>query len=484
MKKNYVDIHCHPSLKPYSKSFKYNPTKQNALDPNLKNSIWHYSPPNFLEKFLNRLVTLTKFTQTDLTALAKAKSKVVVVSLYPFEKHFFGKEILGIKGVTDVLVNLAASISQSRMDYIRSNNDYFVDLIDEYNYYQQLHNQVENIDGKIYTYRLVRSFKDIENNFAQETDSKKIINIIITIEGGHSFNTGIAIAKDMASRTEVIGNIKTIKDWEHRPMFLTLAHHFYNELCGHARSITIGMLKKNQDRGLNSGITELGFEVIDLLLDNTDGKRIPIDVKHLSTASRKVYYNLLDTKYVSEKIPIIASHGACNGKHSIVQWNKTDFPEHEKWFCDIDINFYDDELIRIARSNGIFGIQLDERRIGSSKAISESKMIFPNKRKQLNKKALLVWRQIQHIAEVLDKEGLFCWGIQSIGSDFDGIVNPINGLWTAENMKDLSEELLNHAEDYLLKKLIMLNDFNRINAETIVERVMQDNAMEFIKRNY
>ena len=111
-------------------------------------------------------------------------------------------------------------------------------------------------------------------------------------------------------------------------------------------------------------------------------------------------------------------------------------------------------------------------------------MIFPNKRKQLNKKALLVWRQVQHIAEVLDKEGLFCWGIQSIGSDFDGIVNPINGLWTAENMKDLAEEMLNHANAYLSKNLIMLNDFNRINAETIVERVMHENAMGFIKRNY
>ncbi len=484
MEKHYVDIHCHPSLKPYSKSFKYNPTKQNALDPNRNNSIWHYCPPNFLEKFVNRIVSLTKFTQTDLSSLAKSNSKVVVVALYPFEKHFFGKEIVGVKGVTDVMVNLAASISQSRMDYIRSNNDYFVDLMDEYHYYQQLHNQVENIDGIIYTYRLVRSYKDIESNFSQETASKKIINIVITIEGGHSFNTGLDMTKDMASRTEVVGNIKAIKNWEHRPLFLTLAHHFYNELCGHARSITMGMIKKNQDGGLNSGITELGFEAIDLLLDDTDGKRIPIDVKHLSTASRKAYYKLLDTKYSTEKIPVIASHGACNGKHSIVQWNQTDFPTHEEWFCDIDINFYDDELIRIAKSNGIFGIQLDERRIGSSKAISESKMIFPNKRKQLNKKALLVWRQVEHIAAVLDKEGLFCWGIQSIGSDFDGIVNPINGLWTAENMKDLAEEMLNHAEDYLSKNLILLNDFNRINAENIVGRVMHENAMEFIKKNY
>ena len=481
---NYVDIHCHPSLKPYSKSFKYKPIKKNDIDPNRKNSIWHYSPPNFLEKFLNRMMTLTKFTQTDLTTLAKSKTKVVVVALYPFEKHFFGKEIIGIKGVTDFMVNLAASISQSRMDFIRSNKDYFVDLMDEYNYYQQLHNQVVNIDGVIYTYRLIKSFQDIEANFLQETDSKKIINILLSIEGGHSFNTGIEMNKDMASRSEVLGNISAIKNWEYRPLFLTLAHHFYNEICGHARSISIGMLKNNQNRGLDSDITALGYEAIDLLLDNTDGKRIPIDIKHMSTSSRKSYYKLLDTKYASQKIPIIASHACCNGKRSIVQYNQTDFPEHDEWFCNMDINFYDQELVRIARSNGIFGIQLDERRIGSTKAINDSKVFFPNKRRQLRKKALLVWRQVEHIAEALDKQGLFCWGIQSIGSDFDGIVNPINGLWTAENMKDLSEELLNHAKTYLSKNLTLLKSFNRIEPELIVACVMHQNAMDFIERNY
>ncbi len=484
METHYVDLHCHPSLKPYSKSFKYKPPKQNALDPNRKNSIWHYSPPTVLEKLVNRLATLTKFTQTDFTALAKSGTKVVVVALYPFEKHFFGKEILGIKGITDLLVNLAASISQSRMDYIRSNTDYFADLMDEYHYYQQVHNQVVKVDGKIYTYRLVSSFQEIEENKLQETESRKIINVILSIEGGHSFNTGIAKDRDMASRTEVLGNIENIKNWQHRPLFITLAHHFYNELCGHARSITVSLLKHNQDRGLNSGITSLGQEAIKHLLDNTDGKRIPIDVKHLSTASRKAYYALLDSKYSGEKIPIIASHGACNGKHSIEQWDRIGLPEHRDWFCDIDINFYDSELVRIAKSDGIFGIQLDQRRIGSAKAISESRIYFPNKRKQLRKKALLVWRQVQHIAEVLDREGLFCWGIQSIGSDFDGIVNPINGLWTAENMKDLAEELFHHAENFLSKNLIMLNDFNRLDAHIIVEKVMRQNALEFIKRNY
>lgn len=484
METHYVDLHCHPSLKPYSKSFKYDPTKKNELDAGRKNSIWHYSPPNVLEKFINRLVTLTKFSQTDMTALARAKSKVVIVSLYPFEKHFLSKRIAGWKGLTDVLVNLAASVSQSRIDHVLRHADYFEDLESEYDFYMQLHNQVQKIDGVVYTYRVVKSYAEIETNFNRETDTQKIINILLTIEGGHSFNSGLDMDKNTAKPAEIKENVQKVKNWEHRPLFLTFAHHFYNELCGHARSISIGALRDNQNRGMNTGITPLGFEVIDLLLDNTEGKRIPLDVKHMSKDARKSYYGLLDTQYAHEQIPLIASHGAANGMRSIIETDVTDYPERAVQFNDIDINFYDDEFVRIAKTKGIFGIQLDERRIGSPKAIKKSKIYFPNKRKQLRKKSLLVWRQIEHVAEVLNAEGMFCWGIQSIGSDFDGIVNPIKGFWTAENIKDLGEELINRANDYLKLHRTELENFNRLSAEAIVQRVLRDNAMDFIKANY
>jgi microsomal dipeptidase-like Zn-dependent dipeptidase len=484
MKMHYVDIHCHPALKPFSKSFKYPPTKENAIDANRKNSIWHYSPPTKFEKFVNRLLTLTKFTQTDMSTLAKMNTKLVIISLYPFEKHFLTKKIFGLNAMTDLLVNLAASLSKSRIKYVRDLRDYFVDLNDEYQFYLQLHNRVQRIDNVIYTYKLVSNWNEIQDNFNRETEDKKIINVIISIEGGHVFNTGLNIDSNMANENEVLANVKTVKSWEHKPIFLTFAHHFYNELCGHARSISIGLLKKNQNRGLNTDITELGNKVLQLLLDNSRNDRILIDVKHMSTPSRKSYYQLLDSVYSSERIPVIASHGAANGKRSIEEWDKTDFPDRASFFNDIDINFYDDEIIRIAKSNGIFGLQLDERRIGNKKAIKKSKIYFPNKRKQLIKKSLLVWRQIEHIAEVLDNEGLFCWGIQTIGSDFDGIVNPIKGIWTAENIKDLGEELINHAQHYLDEHKDQLNSFNRISARVVIDRVLHENAIEFIKRNY
>jgi len=484
MKTHYIDLHCHPSLKPYSKSFKYSPPKQNELNAGRKNSIWHYSPPNFLEKLVNRVVTLTKFSQTDMTALAKAQTEIVIISLYPFEKHFLSKRVLGWKGLTDVLVNLAASISQSRIDHVMRHQDYFQDLLDEYQFYAQLDNQVQKIDGIIYTYRIVNNYKAIESNLKQVTPHRKIINIVLSIEGGHAFNTGLLLNKNSGNESEVLENIKKVKNWDFKPVFITFAHHFYNELCGHASSIGIKALKKNQTRGLDSAITGLGLKAIELLLDNTDGKRILLDVKHMSRESRKQYYHLLDTKYSNEKIPVIASHGGVTAHRSIHTPNVTDFPEKTKWFTNIDINFYDDEIIRIAKTNGLFGIQLDERRIGSKKAIRKSKMIFPNKRRQLKKKALLVWRQVEYIAELLNKEELFCWGIQSIGSDFDGIVDPINGLWTAENIKDLGEEMLNHAKNYMKTSSSNLEPYNKIDAETIVVNVLRENARRFLEDNF
>lgn len=484
MKTHYIDLHCHPSLKPYSKSFKYAPPKQNSRDAGRKNSIWLYSPPNFLEKFINRMATLTKFTQTDMTALAKAKTEIVVVSLYPFEKHFLSKRVWGWKGLTDALVNLAAGVSQKRIDHVIRHSNYYQDLLDEYDYYLQLHNQVQKIDDIVYTYRVVKSFAEIEQNLAINTESKNIINVVLSIEGGHALNTGLKMDVNTANPQEVMNNVTKLKQWQHPPLFITLAHHFYNELAGHARSISIGALRDNQNRGIDTAITPLGLQVIDALLDKSQGPRILIDVKHLSLASRKAYYQLLDTTYANEDIPVIVSHGGVTAHRSINSPNVTDYPEKTEWFNNIDINFYDDELIRIARTNGVFGIQLDERRIGSKKAISKSKQWIPNTRKLYRKKAWLVWQQVSYIAEVLNAEGLFCWGIQSIGSDFDGIVDPINGLWTAENMRDLGEELLNHARTYMKEHTNTLLPFNRITAETIVEAVLRENAFEFIKRNF
>ena len=480
---SYIDFHCHPSLKPYGKSFKYTPTKQNTINSGRKNSIWHYSPPNFLERQVSKLLTLTKFTQTDFTSLAKADCDVVVIALYPFEKHFLKKKMLGFKFVADLLVNLAAGISQKRIDYVRNHDSYYQDLNDEYNYLLQLNNFAQRINGIDYTYRLVSSYQDILDNRSQSFSNRKIISIVNSIEGAHAFETGLDKDNNTAIEAKVLSHINNVKQWQHRPIFITLAHHFYNELCGHARSITIGLLKKTQNRGLNTDITDLGFKVIKKLLDNQSGNRILIDIKHMSTASRKTYYNLLETEYAGENIPIIVSHGALNGKRSIKEWNVSDSEMHKN-FRDVDINIYDSEIIKIAKSKGIFGIQLDEIRIGSKRAIARSRVYWPSKKRRLKRKSLLIWRQVMYAAIIINKAGLFCLETVVIGSDFDGIINPMKGLWTSENMKDVRDHLIFHANNFLRDYSDTLIPINTISAEEIIDRVLFINAEKFLERNY
>ena len=147
---------------------------------------------------------------------------------------------------------------------------------------------------------------EIVINNLLETPTRKIISVVLTVEGGHAFNSGLTMKENTAKPLQVLDKIRRVKDWKHRPLFVTFAHHFYNELCGHARSINISLLKENQNRGINTGITDLGMDAIKLLLDNKDGNRIPLDIKHMSTVSRKAYYRLLDTEYSNEDIPVIA----------------------------------------------------------------------------------------------------------------------------------------------------------------------------------
>lgn len=483
MQKPYIDFHCHPSLKPYGRSFKYSPQKQNTINAADKNSIWHRKYPSIIQRRLNQVLTITKFTQTDLSSLANIKSEVIVTALYPFEKHFIIPKVLGSKTLAHWLINFATGISKERINYVLQHNSYFKDLQDEYNFYLQQHNQGIKKGDTYFTYKLVKNYQAIEANLAKNSATRKIINVIPSIEGGHALETGLNKNKDTANETTVLKNIQTVKNWEFPPFFITLAHHYYNELCGHAKSISLGLLKKSQKRGMGTGITKLGYKVIDSLLSQSNGKRILIDIKHLSLLSRKQYYSLLETKYAQKNIPIIVSHGALNGRKSI---NEPNFRTSKLSvrFCHGEINFFDTEFIRIAKSNGIFALQLDERRIGSKMAIARSKVYWPSEKLRVRQKACLIWRQLEHGAELLNQEGLFCWGTMAIGSDFDGIVNPIKGLWTCEFVNDFRETLVKTAKVYLETHNNKLLPINRITPEEIIDRLLHINATNFLKHYF
>ena len=476
----FIDLHQHPSLKPMGKSFDYSPPGVNSPSRRQKNSIWNYDPPTPADKLFNIISTLTKFRQADMSTLSYGGASVVFVSLYPLEKGFvLGKPGTGLAG--DLLKDLIMGLGRNRINHLQNMPDYFTDLEMAYNYYRQLDGKIMSIEGEKCRYKIVSSFGEIDLNVK---DGIKTINVILTIEGAAVFNSGLQLMGKSLDKNEFLENLDKVKNWDHRLFFIGLAHHFYNELCGHARSLHgIAEWASNQEEGLGTGFTPFGIEVLHKLLDNTEGKRVLIDIKHLSVNSRKEYYEILKNEYSSENIPIIVSHGAVNGLRSADE--KVADNQHTAGKLQLDdINIFDDEIVRIAKSGGLLGIQLDERRVCSHAELKKAGIRLST-RNMLFYRSRLLWNQIQHIAETLDREGLFAWGIQAVGSDFDGLINPLNGFWTAEQMPLLDSYLEKHAYNYLNSPLAeKLNYFNRIKPDEIMERFMFENAYEFLRLNF
>ncbi|MBL0340838.1 MAG: membrane dipeptidase [Bacteroidetes bacterium] len=482
----YIDFHCHPAMKPYGHSFKKT-AGSNSKNRKDKNSIWHYDPPSTFDKVLNYVGTLTKFRQSDFSTLTYGNARIICASLYPIEKPFVATKKFGSGDVSDLLTNLATGLSDKRIDFIQKMEDYFNDLQEEYLFYVKQSDALIEVEGQKAKYRLVSNYEEIQNNQLLNENLKpndpEIISVVLSIEGAHIFNCAPYLKKPLKSINTIDILISRLKTWPHPVFFMTFAHHYYNNLCGHAPSLNSTLQKISpQTEGLGGGFTELGWKVLDSLLSTKNGKRILIDVKHMSPISRAEYFLYLAKKYKDQDIPIIVSHGAVNGLHS------PQVPVHVNAatagkFMTGEINFYDNELEVIARSNGILGLQLDERRIANDGTRKKAEGNL-SKREIQHEHARLMWNQIQHIGEVLDSRNLPAWNCITLGTDYDGIVDPLNGFWTAEQFPDLEQAVSKHAYNYLSKPNAIKNDYNKITVNDLMEKVMRLNGINFLQRYF
>lgn len=464
-KYKFADLHCHPNLKTFGYSF--------LKKPNNKSHIWNYKPPTFFSKLLNVVIGITKFTQADFTSMSKGNVKIAFVSLYPFEKGFFINNYFG-KKTTARLANFVTSIGYDRIRYIQENNNYYEDLTNEYIFLKNSCKEVKKNEN-IFKWNFCSSLEALEKSL----NNKNAIAVILTIEGAHVFNSGLNKFGYKTKETEVLKNVINIKHWEHPPFFITLAHNFNNDLCGHARSLNqLGPLV-NQFENINEGISNLGLKVIKALLENKNGKRILIDVKHMSVKSRFQYYKIIEQDYKFD-IPIIVSHGAVTGTN--LKGNHLSFVD-SSYLCPDDINFFDEELVFIAKTKGLFALQMDGNRLTNKSKLKKNILNF-NSKLAHKKSAQIVWNQIQHIAEVLDSHHLYSWGTACLGSDFDGTINPLAGIWTSECFQNLANELLELASAYLKNKNPLQVPANKnILSKDIIESFVFNNALMFLKKN-
>lgn len=463
---NYIDLHCHPNLKAFGHSF------SNQYHPSV--DIWYTKKQDFFTQKIYEKTGITKFSQTDLSTMSRANGKVALVSLYPFEKGFFHNPYVW-NSLAARLANWGIEIGYERIRHIQQHSSYFEDLQNEYLFF--INSRKENrVDGILKSWKPLKNIEDLNKNLTTENE----IGVIFTIEGAHVFNTGLEDYGARLDKGEILSNIKKVKNWEFPPFFIGLAHNFNNDLCGHARSLQrLGNLV-NQEKNLGIGLTYLGRDVVRELLSKSNGRRILIDLKHMSLNSRIDYYRLLEEEYPNESIPLIISHGALTGRS--IRNNEVSSPI-VNIFNEAELNFYDEEIIKLVQSGGLFAFQMD---LNIHVDIRRVKGLFKfkNINQHLEISAELIWSQLQHFAEVCDRSGLFAWGNTCLGTDFDGSIYPFPAILTAEALEPLSKELEKLADNFLKKSRLSVRENYAILGNEIVERFFFTNTVQFLQKNF
>lgn len=222
-----------------------------------------------------------------------------------------------------------------------------------------------------------------------------------------------------------------------------------------------------------------------------------IDIKHLGLKSRLDFYNYRK-EIKAEKLPIIASHMGVTG-YSIEEWkgalkkcyvernNETpvvgieiDRREAGKWglinntftFNAWSINLMDDDIIEILKSKGLIGLSLDVRILGWQPFLGKGdkdeflswedfRFFFPDEFGRLFKSipgdaesfvkptkeerhTLSLCFNILHIIYVGSylMENADPWKHICIGSDYDGLIDPLIQFRDAETIPELEKLLI------------------------------------------
>lgn len=208
-----------------------------------------------------------------------------------------------------------------------------------------------------------------------------------------------------------------------------------------------------------------------------------------------------DKDLKNENIPIICSHtGICTKKLTIEEMielsDTTDWDELDdtsNFLHECSINLCAEDIANIFNSNGLIGIQLDEKRIAGKeiiKIIQQKEGITVDEVNMQYAKVVLA--NMLRIVQVLNKKE--AWDIISIGSDFDGLINHLNCCQSSAEVPVL--------EKYMLKVLkgktdISQEGFNyRLTAgeiqtlmfgmqpQDILEKVFYSNAVNFLKNSF
>jgi microsomal dipeptidase-like Zn-dependent dipeptidase len=474
----FVDIHAHPTLRAY-----------NTVVTEGQRNIWEKTHNPTFDTPLGRWARIksreiAKHSQANLYNYAEGNVRIVFDALYPFEKGFLNLRklptaMLGRQG-SDLLLQTITGFDAHQVNALRKNHNYFQELLGQYAFLAK--GQGQSPDGR-YSYQLAGNYA--EAKAITDSDPNKIA-VVVTIEGAHALNCGLPTVKGKpaTSESELLQNIGTIKAWKAAPLFINLAHHFYNELCGHTRSMKQGMYQTvNQKQGIGDGISALGWKVIHELLAADNGRRVLIDTKHMSLKARKEYYKMLESNNrlnSSSRVPIVCSHtGISAHKTFKASGRKRDKTRKMRKtnFNNWSINISDEEIKIIAASGGMIGLMVDKGMLGSNHRIAAIGDIDDLHARKDALLELVAQNIFQTVHAVGNKSG---WDLLALGTDYDGMITHLDMYHEASTLPDFRSDLV----DFLKRTRYSQALWHGYEPEEMVQKVMQTNALAFLEKHF
>lgn len=474
----FADIHCHPTLRAYNSPVVHG-----------KRNHWVKTYNQSFDTAVSRWARLKtkdilKESQANFYSFAKGNVRVVFDSLYPVEKGFLNfrkmASMMVGKGNADQVLRTVTGIDPHQLRALRSSKDYFQELLSQYAFLCK--GQGESPTGQ-FKYKLVSDFNDLEQTLIHEPDT---LSVVVTIEGAHAFNCGLPGRKHKRRdlEEELSQNISIVKSWKYPPFFVNLAHHFYNELCGHTRSLKPPIYTAfNQKKGLDKGITEAGWHAIHEMLATDNGPRILIDTKHMSIKSRREYYRFVESYNrlnPSDAIPIICSHTGVNQFESMRGSKKK--PDNMRKSKNSDfhnwaINLSDEEIRIIHNSGGLIGIMIDKGLLASQNILDKIKALGnPAERKEA-----LVEIIAQNIFQIVRAIGnRSAWDVLALGTDYDGLITHVDLYPDATSLPDFRTDLI----DFIQRKSYGEDLWFGYSPAEFVQKILQHNTIDFMRRHF
>lgn len=170
------------------------------------------------------------------------------------------------------------------------------------------------------------------------------------------------------------------------------------------------------------GLTDLG----DALVRAMVRERITVDITHMSAASLRDTFALLDELDPERRVPVIASHMACR-------------------FGRLDYNLTDDTIARVAERGGALGVIFCDHYVGDG--------IVRGRTTSIDQTVEAMAKHIDRVARVTGGHDHV-----ALGSDLDGYIKPmLAGLEHMGRMRELSAALTARYGDDIAERICSAN---------------------------